>query len=189
MSNVSLQKQLAPILRSGDIAQCERIVAARLAALPRSPFHIVLDLSITADPTAVAVWFDEFLRQQSTRFRIGAACTEMNGFCINPDLWFCNAFVYEQYGGLDDCDWLSRWESEDSSICAIAGLESLQEVYASDAFRDTRFSDARGVTDLLVVIKFQDLIRRAVPNMQQLHFPLLVTAHDYDFIYEIRRDG
>src|SRR5437899_3273992 len=169
MSNVSLQKQLAPVLASGDIAQCERTLAARLAALPPSPFHIILDLSITTNPKAVAVWFDQFFRQQSARFQIGAAYTEMNGFCINPDLWFCNAFAYQQYGGLDDYDWLSRWQSEDSGICTIEGLESLQEVYASDAFRDTRFSEACDVTDLLVVIKFQDLIRRAVPHMQRLH--------------------
>ena len=113
----------------------------------------------------------------------------MNGFGINPDLWFCNAFAYGQYGGGDDYDWLSLWQSEDSGICIIQGLEPLQEVYASDAFRDERFSDACDITDLLVVIKFQDLIQRAAPHMLQLHFPLLVTAHDYDFIYEIRPDA
>jgi hypothetical protein len=70
----------------------------------------------------------------------------------------------------------------------ITGLEALQEIYASDAFRDRRFSDACEVTCLLVVIKFQDLIRRAALHMQELRFPLLATAHDYDFIYEVRRD-
>jgi hypothetical protein len=41
------QGKLTPILLSGDIADCERTVAARLKKPPRSPFHIVLDLSIT----------------------------------------------------------------------------------------------------------------------------------------------
>jgi hypothetical protein len=91
-------------------------------------------------------------------------------------------------GGHQDYDWISNWQSEDSGSIAIEGLESLQAVYASDAFRDERYSDACDVTDLLVVIRFQDLIRRAAPYMQELRFPLLATAHDYDFIYEIRRD-
>lgn len=190
MSNISfeLQVQLAPILRAGDLAKCERIVAARLAALPRSPFHIILDLPITTDPECVAAGFDEFFQEQNARFKIGAAYTEMNGFDINTDLWFCQPFAYERYGGHEDYDWISDWQGETEGGIAIEGLESLQEVYASNAFRDERFDGACSVTSLLVVIRFQDLIRRAAPHMQELHFPLLATANDYDFIYEVRRD-
>jgi len=62
MSNISFepQKQLSPVLRTGDLPQCERTVAARLAALPHSPFHIILDLAITTEPKAVAGWFESF---------------------------------------------------------------------------------------------------------------------------------
>lgn len=191
MSNISfeLQDQLAPILRSGDLAQCERIVSARLAALPTSPFHIILDLPITTDAEGLAAGFDEFFQQQGARFKIEAAYTEMNGFDINTDLWFCQPFAYQKYGGLDDFDWLSDWQSDEEGGFAIEGLEQLQAVYASDTFRDERFDDACSVTSLLVVIRFQDLIRRAAPHMQELRFPLLATAHDYDFIYEVRRDA
>jgi hypothetical protein len=37
-----------------------------------------------------------------------------------------------------------------------------------------------------MVTKFQDLIRGAAPYMRELRFPLLATAHDYDFIFETR---
>ena len=109
----------------------------------------------------------------------------MNGFCINPDLWFFDAFAYERYGGNEKYNWLSNWQSEDSGSIAIEGLELLQKVYASDAFRDENFAKACDITDLLVVIKFQDFIRRARPYMREVQFPLLITAHDYDFILEI----
>jgi hypothetical protein len=110
MSDVffELQEQLAPVLRSGDVAQCERVVATQLRALPRSPFHIILDLAIMNPPTEVAKFFDEFFRQQP-RDKIKAAYTEMNGFDINPDLWFCSPFAYQRYGGHDDYNWLSNW--------------------------------------------------------------------------------
>ncbi|MDR3455813.1 MAG: hypothetical protein P4N60_00085 [Verrucomicrobiae bacterium] len=182
--SIELQKQLSPLLRAGDLAQCERIVSDRLAALPKSPFHVILNLSITNDAVDVGNWFDDFIRKESKRFKVAAVYTEMNGFCFNPDLWFFNAFAYEQHGGNDDYDWISDWQSEDSDCAVIKGLEPLQNVYASDAFCDKNFNDACSVTDLLVVIKFQDLIRRAVPHMQELRFPLLATAHDYDFVFE-----
>jgi len=191
MSNIffELQKELMPVLRSGDTVSCERAVSERLAALPHSPFHIALDLAITNPPADVAEYFDGFFRQEDSRLKIGAAYTEMNGFDINPDRWFCDAFAFEEYGGHDDYDWLANIQSERYDDMTVTGLERLQEVYASPAFRDKRFTDASYISSLLVVTKFQDLIRRAAPHMRELHFPLLATAHDYDFIYEVRRDG
>ncbi len=186
MSTIQLQRQLSPLLRVGDLTQCERLVSDKLAELPRTPFHVILNLSITTDPELAGEWFDDFIRKEDKRFPIKAVYTEMNHFCVNPDLWFFYAFAFEQYGGHEKYSWLSRWQSEDSEDVAIEGLEELQAVYASDAFRDKRFRDAGYLTDLLIVIKFQDLIRRASPHMREFHFPLLATAHGHDFIYEIR---
>ncbi len=113
----------------------------------------------------------------------------MNGFNINADRWFFDVFAYEQYGGHNDYNWLSDWQSQYYPEMTITGLEPLQEVYAGDAFWSGKYAAACDLTDLLVVIKFQDLIRRAVPHMRELEFPLLATAHDFDFIFEAQRDS
>jgi hypothetical protein len=179
-----IQAELMPVLRSGDTARCERAVSERLVALPQSPFHIALDLAITNSLVDIAAHFDGFFRQEAARFKLGAAYAEMNGFDINPDRWFFDVFAFSEYGGHDDYDWLADWQSGSYDDMTITGLERLQEVYASPAFRDERFTDASYVAGLLVVTKFQDFIRRAAPQMRELHFPLLATAHDYEFIYE-----
>jgi hypothetical protein len=186
MSNLSfdLQEQLMPALRAGDLKCCELTVIERLFALPRSPFHIASDLCISNTPADVAAYFDSFFQQQP-RSLISAAYTEMNGFDINPSLWFCSPFAYQRYGGHDDYDWLSNWQSDYYDNLTIHGLEPLQQIYASSAKRDEHFSDAESASSLLVVIKFQDLIRRSAPLMRERRFPLLVTAHDYDIIYEV----
>jgi hypothetical protein len=184
-SAYELEQELLPALRAGDLDQCEQTVAAKLSSLKKSPYHIALDLSITNSLVEVAGYFDEFFLQLPPG-KAKAAYTEMNGFAINPSLWWCSPFAYQNYGGHDDYDWLSNWQSGDFDILTITGLEPLQEVYASDASGSKRFTKARELTDLLVVIKFQELIRRSAPHMKELHFPLLATAHDYDFIYEVR---
>ena len=181
-----LQKQLGPVLRAGNLDQCERRVVKALAGLSGSPFHRILDLSVTNNPAGVAAHFDNFLRRESKRFKVGAAYTETNGFDINPRRWYFELFAYERYGGHEeDYGWISDWQSEDYPDMTITGLEPLQEVFASEAFRNEAFRDACSVTCLLVVIKFQDLIRRAASQMKELRFPLLATGHDFDFIYEI----
>ena len=187
MSDLSfdVQRELLDTLRSGDVSACETSVSRQLRDLSESPFHIVLDLAITNAPIETARYFDDFFTQLPEGL-IRAAYTEMNGFDINPDLWFCSSFAYQNYGGHDGYDWLSDWQSPDYHVLPITGLEELQSVYASPAFTEADHSDACDVTSLLVVIKFQDLIRSSVQHMDHLSFPLLATAHDYDFIYEVQ---
>ena len=181
-----LQENLLPVLRAGDLAQCEQTVAKALSALPKSPFHCILDLSITNRVEEVAEYFDRFFREEAPPNRVGAVYTEMNGFDINPDRWYFEALAYAEHGGHDDYDWLADCQWEACGDQNITGLEALQDAYASDAFGQEDYGDASQVAGLLVVIKFQDLIRRTAPHIRELRVPLLATAHGYDFIYEAR---
>ncbi|HLP75782.1 MAG TPA: hypothetical protein VK327_02610 [Candidatus Paceibacterota bacterium] len=180
-----LENALRPVLQQGNLAECEKALTDQLRALPPSPFNLVLECSFTNDMTQVARFFDEFIQREEQRFSIRAAYAEMNGFDINTDVWFFSAFAFDKYGGHDDYDWLSDWQSEDSEIFPLEGMESLQRVFAGEAFQDEKFSEAASVTSLLVVVKFQELVRRAARLMKHRRFPLLATAHDYDFIYEV----
>jgi len=175
-------EQLTPALLRGDLVACERGVAEQLKTLPRSPFHIVLDLAISNDPVDVGRHFDKFYSDESKRFKIAAAYTEMNGFDINPDRWYCDLFAYAADNGSDDYDWLSNWQSEPFEEYEINGLEDLQDVYASDAFKGGEFVDASYMSSLMVVVKFQQFMQKAASSMKKLHFPLYVTAHDFTFI-------
>ena len=180
-----LQEELAPLLRAGDTAGCAGGVSKRLEAMPRSPFHVALNLSITNRLTDVAAHFDAFFQQESTQYSIAAAYTEMNGFDINPDRWYFDVFAYQSYGGQDDYDWLSDWQSDDFDDMTITGLEPLQQVYAGADFESGEFESQAYVAGLLVVTKFQDLVRRAAPYIKRMRFPLLATAHEYDFIFQV----
>jgi len=177
-------EQLAPVLRAGDIEVCEKIVVEQLRQLRRSPFDLSIEVDISNDPADAAKAFDDFFETETKRIRIAAAYTEMNGFDINPGLWFCDFFAYTSYGGNGDYDWLSDWQSENFPRYVIRGMEALQAVYASSAFGDESLSNNAYLSSLLVVIKFQKFIKRAAAQMKLLRFPLLVTAHDFDFIAE-----
>ena len=127
-------KRLGPELLRGDLEACEREVAAEMQKLAPTPFHLVLDLSITNDPLDAARHFDRFFDVESKRFQIAAAYTEMNGFDINPGRWYCDLFAYSADGGHDEYDWLSDWQSTRFEEYEINGLERLQAVYAGNAF-------------------------------------------------------
>ena len=173
-----LERELTPILRSGDTTTCELKIAQALEALPKSPFHVALDLSISTPSAEVAEFFDGFFQQEASHFKMEAAYTEMVG------LWNFNAFGYSQYGGHDDYEWLTDWQSRPYDDMTLTGLEPLQE-----ARYDQEFREAYYVAHLLAIAKFQDLIRRAASQMRELRFPLLATGHEYEFIFEARPPG
>ena len=175
-------KQLTPTLKSGDLDPVEHGVAERLRSLPASPYHIVLDIEISNDPAEAARHFDKFFSVESKRMKLAAAYTEMNSFDINPDRWYCDLFGYAQDGGQGDLDWLSRWESKRFREYEINGPEQLQSVYADDTSAAKECREARYMCSLMVVVKFQRFMERAVLHMKELQFPLYVTAHDFDFI-------
>src|SRR5262245_38649878 len=183
---IRLQEELSPLLRAGYLLKCEDTLKKELALLPESPFHIAAQLKITSPAIEVATYFDTHFQAWAKKHTIDAAYTEMNGFEINWDCWFFNISAYKEYGGHDDYDWLGAPIFEDFDGMVITGLEALQKVYATDAFSD-QYENARTIAGLLVVIKFQQLIQNASLFMKHLNFPLLVTAHDRDFIYEVRR--
>ena len=175
-------EQLTPQLRAGDLAACEAMACAALRALSKSPFHIAADLAITNDPAEAARHFDDFYRAESERLDVRAVYTEMNGFDINPDRWYCDLFAYTAEGGLDDFDWLCDWQSEPFEEYTITGLEQLQAVYASKAFHDPANHDASYLSSLVVVAKFQRFMQRAAERMTAFRGPLYVTAHDFTYI-------
>jgi hypothetical protein len=178
----STMKRLKPVLLRGDLEGCESEVAGEMQKLSTTPFHVVLDLSITNDPVNAAAHFDRFFDVESKRFQIGAAYTEMNDFSINPGRWYCDLCAYSTDGGHDEHDWLSDWQSRRFERYEINGLERLQHVYASEAFRAKENRAASYMSSLMVVVKFQKFMQRAASEMKMLQFPLYVTAHDFSFI-------
>ncbi len=177
-------EQLEPVLRAGNLEACEKTVVEKIRQLPRSPFDLSIEVDISNDPAEAAKAFDGFFETEAKRIGIAVAYTEMNGFDINPRLWFCDFFAYTSYGGHGHYDWLSDWQSENFPRYTIRGMEALQAVYASSAFGDKSFRNTADLSSLLVVIRFQKFIKRAAAQMKLLRFPLLVTAHDFDFIAE-----
>lgn len=174
--------KLTPYLLKGELDRCERMACEALTALPSSPFHLAADLKITNSPLEAASHFDQFYSNAAQRFFVRAVYTEMNGFDINPDRWFCDLFAYDIDGGLEDFDWLCEWNSEPFPDITITGLEELQAVYEGSAFKDRANRDASYLSSIVVVTKFQNFMQSAVRSMTQLKVPLYATAHDFDYI-------
>jgi hypothetical protein len=187
-----LASELSAPLRAGKLDVCIQRVETVLRGMPTTPYHIVLDLDFTNDHHEVARYFDEFALIERA-YLLRAIYTETNGFFINPDRWYFDVFGYSTYGGHDDYDWLAAWEDTGSTSITLTGMEPLQTVYqvfmghVSNPGTGTEdIEREQGISDLLVVLRFQNLIQRSTAFMQHVKVPLLATSHEYDFIYEVQ---
>ena len=184
MSWFELAAELTPSVQHGDTSTAITRISEKLRMLPSGPYHSILHLDFTNSPQNVSSHFDRFIEAQKGRHSVAAIYTETNGFDINPDRWYFDVFSYKEYGGHDDYDWLAHWDSDNWIQMTLTGMEPLQAVYEADIRADKAHQVAREYCSLLVVAKFQDLVRRSIPFMQELNVPLLATGHDYDFIAE-----
>ncbi len=175
--------QLIPILEKKGVERCEEYVASKLSTLKTTPFHKVLEFDITNEPILAAEHFDRFFEWESRSKVIGAAYIEMNAFDINPDRWYCDGFVYEADGGNDDFDWLADFdESASTDQLQVDGLETLQRVFANEKFSEDVYDDARCLSSILVVLKFQKFIKQSIGLMSHCTFPVYASAHDFDLV-------
>ncbi len=184
-----IANQIEPDLRKGDTETCINRVVEELKKLPETPFHDAINFKFSNKPDNIADFMRKFIEKEKERIDIKAIYTEMNGFDINTDLWYFDSFAYETYGGRQDYDWLSDWKSDDYEIMTLTGLENIQEVYENyqeDEYEENEgdYSKISGLCSLLIVLYFQDLIKKSARLINELDIPFLATAHDYDFIYE-----
>lgn len=183
----TLANELTPAIRCGDTSTAITRVSEVIRTMPSSPYHLVLDLNFTNSRQSIARQFEQFISDQKNRSKIKAVYAEMNGFFINPGLWYFNLFAYDQNKGHEDYDWLATLGSEPSPKFVLTGMEELQKIYKYYRYLENPRYEARDFCDLLVVCKFQDLLKRSIPYVHEFHEPVLATAHDYDFIAEFNR--
>jgi len=147
----------------------------RLAAEPTSPYHIIADLQITNDLRDGAKYFDDFYAQAGGEHALGAVYTQMNGFVINPDLRFCDAFGFAKHGGTDHFDWLGDFGPASDEHYVIDGLEDLQRVFLEDieSQRSGRrlHENAHHLAEALVIVKFQRFLQSAKAHMTKIKCP------------------
>jgi hypothetical protein len=100
--------------------------------------------------------------------------------------WYFESFGFNDNNTTDDLEWLCDWQAESDFDAVLTGMEDLQKVHASDSFQNSEYNTASELCSLLVVLKFQTLIRESAKCIKNLAAPIFATSHNYDFIYEFQ---
>ena len=190
MSGV-IESKFSRSIPNGEIKDCINSLQECLAAINETPYHEVLDLNFLHQVDEVAQFISGFYREATENTSIGAMYFEMNGFAINPDLWFFNGFGFEKGGDIVDLtfetEWLEDWSAETDEF-TLTGMENVQAAFSKlyrDETQPLSVELAGEIAQCLVIARFNELINAShkvakglCPELDGL--PVLSTAHDWD---------
>jgi hypothetical protein len=174
--------------RRSKIADAIKYLESRLAKEGTKRFKGLLERGFSNTPWDVLTSINEFIDECAQEFDIKAVYLEMNGFDINPDLWYFDSFGYSKYGAdPNNLEWLCNWDSPEWPHVALEGLEAVQDDFAwyheNRIWKDESLSPAYDQAVSLVMCKFVSLIEAALTaGNRSRPIPILATAHDFDII-------
>ena len=194
-----MNEQIEGCIDRGDFALAATLAESVLAQMPGTPFHKIIGRDLTNLSEDVASHIAEFYVHAKASVDVKAMYLEMNGFVVNPDMWFFAAFAFSSCGNPEDpadTDWLADYEVTPETVFEITGYEDLQDA-CKDYLKNKRFKDkvqreALEAFEQIVTIRFIEMLDHAVRSAKNKNLPwkdvaVFGTAHDETLLYRSLR--
>jgi len=185
---------LETFLRANQIEQAITACETRLSEVPMTPFHQIIGKDLLHTKKRLATWLTDLNVEASFKLKkVEAIYSEMNGFSINPDLWFTTGVAFKKLEDYQTNNWKKERTFWYPSEFIVTGLEGLQDVFAfaykEDSFRK-KTEEAQYYCEYTIVLRLQQLFGETHKELKKNELgriPIYVTAHDYSIIYEINK--
>lgn len=174
-----LNQQIENCIAQRDYAKAAAIAESVLEQMPVTAFHKIIGRDLLHLTEEVANYLTHFFGQAQKNIDVRAMYFEMNGFSINPDMWFFGSFALSFCGNPDDpddTDWLADYEYMlPDTVFQITGYEDLQEACAYDlnnkGYEDKIQRKAKFAFEPIVTVRFIELLAHAVQWAKDNNFP------------------
>jgi len=190
------ERQVAACIAQGQYAKAATLVESTLAEMPLTAFHKVIGRDLLHLTAEVADYLTNFFEQAQKNLTVKAMYFEMNGFSINPGMWYFHCFALSFCGNPDDpddTDWLADYEYMlPDTVFQITGYEDLQQAcddyLKSERYRDGVQRKAHDAFEPIVTIRFIELLASVVQYAKEHNFawndlPVFGTTHGDNMLY------
>lgn len=169
-----------------SLAQIRDGIAASLRSTGDNPFAAAADGTFDHLVTPLTSWLRTQAAALNPEGRLAYLYVEMNGFDINCDRWFCDAFGYDQIVDLNELDQLAgfAYESDPSDSLTLTGMKRMQRAFAAPAgAAHPGVASARALAQALVEVRFLAVVSQAV-GASGVGTPVAAAAHDSDLVIQ-----
>jgi hypothetical protein len=190
MTIYELEEEVIKLIKVEKIDEAITLVETELDKMPKNDFHKIIGrnlLNLTNDT-------NEFLTQvykKSTEelSEVKSIYCEMNGFTINPDLWFVTGMSFSFCNDLNDTDWLADYEYFFEMALVISGYEDLQKTY-NDYVKNEKWDleDSADLCAIIISLRLLELFKKTYDifkdKSEWTKIPIFVNSHDSEIIYK-----
>lgn len=198
--NFDLEDKLNEYVKRNELDSAIQIAETELSKIPQTDFHQLIGMNLLHMESELDKYISKFYSIVKLKYalnfgkKLKAFYCEMNGFTINYDRWFIDLFSFSKIGE-EDYDWLADYDHLTKNDLTITGFENLQKVY-EDVYKNKKYEipeieQAYEVSELLIILRLQELFRKTYQSAKSngkkwTEFPVFVTAHDYEMIYQTK---
>lgn len=190
MTIYELEEEVIELIKVEKINEAITLAETELDKMPKNDFHKIIGrnlLNLTNDT-------NEFLTQvykKSTEelSEVKSIYCEMNGFTINPDLWFVTGMSFSFCNDLNDTDWLADYEYFFEMALVISGYEDLQKTY-NDYVKNEKWDleDSADLCAIIISLRLLELFKKTYDifkdKSEWTKIPIFVNSHDSEIIYK-----
>ncbi len=194
--DIELIDEVFELIKTDKLDEAIQIAENKLNGLPETDFNKLIGWDQTKDAELLADSILKFYKTAKKKIKkVDAIYGEMNGFTINYDLWYVEFFAFTKFQGFEDLDWLADSDYDDINLGVVFNdiddvLAVFKDYMENEKWQDSLQEKAFEIAEILVILRLQEAFREAykiakVKDYPWTMVPFLITAHDYDLIYNV----
>jgi len=195
--NLELSGKLQNLLQENKIAECIEIAENELEKQPKTNFQKIIGREeFLKQSKKLNKWIGKFYKSANKKIYLKSLCAQMNRVAMNPDNWDLDIFAYDNYGGLQNYNWLEEWQHEnpDKDSFNIKGFEDIQKAFKKfrdDKSKNETLSISAELCEVLIILRLFELFE-AAQNLAKkkeknwIKVPVIVKADGNELIYELK---
>lgn len=192
MDVYEFENSICELIKIEEIDKAIELTEAELLKIPKNDFHKIIGRNLfhLIDDA------NEFLNavfEKSTEeiVNVKSIYCEMNGFTINPDLWFVTGMSFSFCNDLTDTDWLADYDHFFEMALVIEGYEDLQKIYEDYVQNEKwEYEDSAELCAIIITLRLLELFRETYKRFKDksewTKIPVFVTSHDSELIFKTK---
>lgn len=192
MDVYEFENSICELIKIEEIDKAIELTEAELLKIPKNDFHKIIGRNLfhLIDDA------NEFLNavfEKSTEeiVNVKSIYCEMNGFTINPDLWFVTGMSFTFCNDLTDTDWLADYDYFFEMALVIEGYEDLQKIYEDYVQNEKwEYEDSAELCAIIITLRLLELFRETYKRFKDksewTKIPVFVTSHDSELIFKTK---
>lgn len=183
---------ISKLVKNEEIDEAIKLTEQELLKIPKNDFHKVIGRNLLDLVNNTNEFLNTVYQKSVEEINdVKLIYCEINGFTINPDLWFVTGLSFSFYNELTDTDRLADHDSFLGMDLVINGYEDLQKTY-EDYVKNEKWDleESADLCAIIITLRIFELFSKThevfINKSEWTKIPLFVNSNNSNLIFKIK---